>query len=572
MMQLDPRNLNSLWCSTWIETWVREGLRHAVICPGSRSTPVTFALAGHEAVTTTPVLDERVAGFHALGLARSTGKPVVIVCTSGSAAAHFLPAIIEAHETGTPLIAVTTDRPPELRECAAGQTIDQQKLYGSYASWYHELALPELSEGLFGYLRQTVRQAWARAVAQGPVHLNAPFRDPLPPVPDGGAATEFAAHLDETFFESPADPISSGITLAHQVTTQRGVIVAGQSMPVDPQSYTETLVAYYRATGWPILADGLSPIRSYAGPDVPVISSYDVILRDDRLAQELTPRYVLGLEGWPTSKALRGWIEQSQAEILMVSPLAGSRDAVHGRTREITAPATSLRFEKGTRPDPSYAARWLQADDAVRQQMDSWMEGSAAKGFEGKVAWRLGRELTSEDNLILASSMPVRDWEYFSSRRSDGPRVYSNRGANGIDGNLSTACGVAAGSGRRTIMLAGDLAFLHDAGALALQPELKVPVTVIVINNNGGGIFEHLPISQFQPEFERYFATPQSVDLAGLCSAYGISHRIATTEDPWIDREAPAGMQVVEIRTDRKKDAAARKKLFRDLAKSALTE
>jgi len=568
MNPLDSRNLNSLWCSVWIETWVREGLVHAVICPGSRSTPLTMALARHPRVQAVPVLDERSAAFYALGLARSSGHPVVIVCTSGSAGSHFLPAVIEAKETGTPLIVVTADRPPELRDCAAGQTIDQQKLFGDYAIWYHEMALPELTEGLFVYLRQTARQAWRRADQAGPVHLNAPFRDPLPPVSDRGEATEFATQLDEAFFELPKSPARTELTLAHQLTTQRGVIVAGQAMPTAVDAYVARLVSYARATGWPILADGLSPLRFGAAPDVVVVTTYDVILRNERVARELTPRYVLGLEGWPTSKALRRWIEQSQAEVLMVSPLSGSRDAGHGRTREITAPATCLRFDDGAKRDSDYARAWQTAEHGVRQALAAWMQSKAADGFEGKLAWRLGRDLSSDHNLVLASSMPVRIWEYFSGASENGPRVFSNRGANGIDGNLSAACGVAAGSGRPTILLSGDLAFLHDAGGLALQPHLTVPVTVVVINNQGGGIFEHLPVAKFDPEFERYFATPQQVDLAALCSAYRVGHRIATTAEELVSADASAGIEVVEIRTDRKQDAATMKKLFRDIARS----
>ncbi len=568
MKSLDSRNLNSLWCSVWVETWVQEGLRHAVICPGSRSTPLAMALARHPEVRATPVLDERSAAFFALGLARAAHQPAVVVCTSGSAGAHFLPAMIEAKETATPLIVVTADRPPELRECASGQTIDQTKLFGDYARWYHELALPELTEGLFAYLRQTVRQAWNRAIAAGPVHLNAPFRDPLPPLPDDGAASDFADQLDASFFAHPDLPRSTGLTLAHQVTTQRGVIVAGQSMPRDVTAYAAKLCEYARATGWPILADGLSPARFHAADDITVVSTYDTILRNERVARELTPRYVLGLEGWPTSKVLRAWIEQSQAEVLMVSPLAGNRDGVHGRTREISAPATSLRFDTGARIDPVYANAWQQAEDVVREKIDSWMGFAEVEGFEGKVAWRLSKELSAGHNIVLASSMPVRDWEYFSRTRHQGPTVFSSRGANGIDGTLSTAAGVAAGSGRPTVLLCGDLAFLHDANGLALHHEITGDLTVVVINNQGGGVFEHLPVAEFDPEFERFFATPQQTDLASLCAAHSVPHRLVTTEEVLLGSAVQPGFNVVEIRTDRKRDAATRKKLFRECSRA----
>lgn len=569
MNPLDARNVNSLWCSVLVETLVREGLQFAVISPGSRSTPLTMAFGRHPGVETIVSVDERSAAFHALGLARASGRPVVLVCTSGSAGAHYLPAIIEAHETGTPLIAITADRPPELRDCRSGQTINQHQLYGNYTSWYHEYATPALDELQFAYLRQTTRQAWDQARAAGPVHLNAPFRDPLPPMPDGGEAAAFATQVDDEFWTRPAaDSIESKLRLVHQVTTNRGLIVAGPAYASDQEDYARRIHDLARATGWPVLADGVSPARHFAPDDVTVVAHYDLILRNRTLARDLTPRYVVGLESWPTSKVVREWLGQSPAEILMVSSRPTAADAIHGRTREITAPVSALEFRGKPTADPSYARAWADAEERAVHALGTWMAGEACASFEGRVAWGLAQLPLRDWSLVLASSMPVRDWEYFASARPRGCRVYSSRGANGIDGTVSTALGIARAERRPTLLLTGDLAFLHDANGLMLARSSPANLTIVVINNRGGGIFEHLPVARFEESFEELFATPTEVDLAQLCAAHAVSYAEVAVKDlaAAVQESNDHGVRVIAVRTDRKADAALRKRGFRTLA------
>ncbi|MDA7916603.1 2-succinyl-5-enolpyruvyl-6-hydroxy-3-cyclohexene-1-carboxylic-acid synthase [bacterium] len=572
MNNLDARNLNSLWSSTMVETWARSGLKRAVISPGSRSTPLAVALAQHPDIDAIPVVDERSAAFFGLGMARSTHTPVVLLCTSGSAGAHYLPAMIEAKETGVPLIAVTADRPPEMRECASGQTIDQHRLFGNYATWYHELALPELDEGRFNYLRQITRQAFTRSQQEGPVHLNLPFRDPLPPVSDGGTAEKWLAKLPADFFElAPApDWERSKARLRQRLTTQRGVIVAGPAMPEDPAAYAAHILGLSSATGWPILADALSPLRQHASEGANVVSAYDIILRDAKVARDLTPRFVVCLESWPTSKVLRTWLEESQSEMLMISERSGSRDAVHGRTREITASPLNLEIESSSEASQGFAREWQAAENRVREKIETWMTSDAAAGFEGKSTHALSATIPADSNLVVASSMPVRDLEYFWPTTNRGIQVYASRGANGIDGTLSTALGVAHASDRPTVLLTGDLAFLHDANGLMSARELDGSLTVILINNSGGRIFEHLPIGEFDPPFERFFGTPPTVDFAQLCAAHDVSHRLVSDVSEASlqgEFEAP-GLRIWEVRTDGKKDAATRKRLLRDLARA----
>ncbi|HEX2101626.1 MAG TPA: 2-succinyl-5-enolpyruvyl-6-hydroxy-3-cyclohexene-1-carboxylic-acid synthase, partial [Candidatus Synoicihabitans sp.] len=510
------------------------------------------------------------AAFFALGLARRTHRPVALLCTSGSAGANYFPAIIEAHESQVPLLVLTADRPPELRECASGQTIDQQKYFGDHVAWYHEVAVPEPRLELLRYLRQTARQAWRRACLGGPVHLNLPFRDPLPPVTDASVQELARTWDDAAFFAWPDEPTApTGLQLHQRPTTARGVIVAGPAQPEDPAGYAARVLAFANQLGRPVLADALSPVRHYARTDAGVVSTYDTILRNAALARDLTPRHVICLESWPTSKVLRSWLEQSQAEMLLVSPVAGSRDALHGRTREVVAPVTALSALGRAVDDPSYLAQWLRAESTARQALDHEL-ADTREMFEPKAAWLLARHLPAGATVCVASSMPVRDVEYVWPASDRAVRVAFSRGANGIDGTLSTALGVAHG-GSPTVLLTGDLALLHDTNGLLSARRLRGSLTVVLINNQGGGIFEHLPVAQFDPPFEEFFATPQAVDFAALMSAYGVEHVLV---NDWRQFESlmhqlPSnGVRVLELRTDRKRDAAMRKRLFAQVAAS----
>jgi len=591
--RLDWRNLNTLWGSLLAETLSRLGCRLAVVCPGSRSAPLTYALAQHPDIEAIPVLDERSAAFFALGLAQQTRQPIPLVCTSGSAAAHFFPALLEAAESGFPLLILTADRPPELRHCRAGQAIDQVKLYGHYPNWQAELAVPSADPAALAYLRQTLVHAWERTLYPfpGPVHLNVPFRDPLAPVADGSTAP--LIHLQEdpefekTFFRGVVPlctrPSFQAVRISFQAETasfwqewrgcERGVILAGPAQPVDPQRYVEAVAHLAMALGWPVLAEGLSPLRNYASLNPYLITTYDLILQRDR--PQLWPEQVIQLGSLPTSKVLRQTLAKVAPRVWRLDPRPDNGDPLHN-------PSTHLPFavEEWVAGIPEAAAKpttflqgWLTAEAQIRAALDQAMT-DLSEWFEGKVAWWLAHHLPPETPLFIANSTPVRDVEWFWPPNDRRIRPYFNRGTNGIDGILSTALGVAHcpsaphhSRKRSAVLLTGDLAFLHDSGGLRLGQQVQGSLTILLINNQGGGIFELLPIAEAGPPFEPYFATPQAVDFALLCQAHGIPHRrveswqeLAQALDP-----LPAqGVRVLEILTDRKADAQRRREWFRE--------
>ena len=428
--------------------------------------------------------------------------------------------------------------------------------------------MPQPTERMLAYLRQTVAHALARTLApmRGPVHLNAPFRDPLPPTADDSASSLEDA-IGETFFRhlDASAPTAKTIVRWTPPRTAHGLIVAGPAAGESVIHYMTLCRELAGKLGWAVVADALSPVRMAARSEdsesgFPVVTAYEAILRNETLARELTPDFVLCLGGWPTSKGLRAWLERSGAEILLVASTAANRDALHGQTRQVAGSLEALELVGDKVPERGLAERWLAAERAARGALDRAMETEHGL-FEGKAAWLLARHLPESTPMFVASSMPVRDVEYFWPATGRGIEVFFSRGANGIDGTLSTALGIAH-SNRPTVLLTGDLALLHDANGFLLRPKLTGSLTIVLINNRGGGIFEHLPVAQFDPPFEEFFATPQEVDFGRLCAAHGVEHVVIRDWIHFVDtiQALPErGMRVLEVRTDRKRDAAIRK-------------
>ncbi|MEH2370188.1 2-succinyl-5-enolpyruvyl-6-hydroxy-3-cyclohexene-1-carboxylic-acid synthase [Nostoc sp.] len=584
LMPIAYRNVNQLWAYILTETLKRLGLTCAIICPGSRSTPLAIAFAQQapeiEAIS---ILDERSAAFFALGQAKATGRPVVLVCTSGTAGANFYSAVIEASYSRVPLLIMTTDRPPELRDCHSGQTIDQLRLYGNYPNWQTELALPSADLGMLAYLRQTVIHSWEKAQTptKGPVHLNIPFRDPLAPVPDGTDLSYLRSQLEsEDFFAGIANPFPMPYTSTALSTSSpcpipkewkecdRGIIIAGVAQPQQPEEYCRAIAQLSQTLKWPVLAEGLSPVRNYAELNPYLISTYDLILRNQQLAKQLAPEMVIQVGEIPTSKELRTWIDATQSRRWVIDPSDQNLDPLHGRTTHLRISVEDIKAEEiNLSLSSDYGKQWCDAETKVRLVVDQTM-GKIDEIIESKAAWLISQILPPGTPLFIANSMPVRDVEYFWKPNNLRVRSHFNRGANGIDGTLSTALGIAHRQ-QSSVMLTGDLALLHDTNGFLIRNKFVGHLTIVLINNNGGGIFEMLPIAKFDPPFEEFFGTPQDIDFAQLCATYNVQHELITSWQQLQQELNPLPTQeirVLELQTNRKADAKWRQDNLRNFA------
>ena len=615
-MPIDFRNTNTVWASVLAETLQRLGLTTAVICPGSRSAPLTIAFALNNKIETIPILDERSASFFALGIAQKSGLPTALICTSGTAAANFYPAIIEARESRIPLLIFTADRPPELRDCHAGQAIDQVKIYGNYPNWQAELAIPSASIGMLDYLRQTIVYAIERSIfpTKGPVHLNIPFRDPLVPVPDIAVEAletqfnpeHFFAGLEPIFAGESSTPPSPLLLRGGEESIMqqwhlcsKGIIIAGVSQPQFAEKYCSAIAQISQLLNWPVLAEGLSPVRNYGKLNPHLISTYDLILRNRELADKLIPEIAIQIGDLPTSKELRNWLDKTQPKRYIIDPSHHNFDPLHGKTIHLRTSVENLATNlatiltlvppliKGestlvpplnqgglggvlTSPSNEYLQLWRNTEIQVRETIDQKISG-INKIIEPKVSWLLSQILPPATPIFIANSMPVRDVEFFWKPNNLEIKPFFNRGANGIDGTLSTALGVAHRN-QSSIMLTGDLALLHDTNGFLIKNKFVGHLTIILINNNGGGIFEMLPVAKFDPPFEEFFATPQHINFAQLCATYGVEHEVIEDWEQFKQKliSLPnSGIRVLEVQTDRRSDAKWRQDNLTKIAKGS---
>jgi len=521
-------NVAVTFCATLVDEWARRGVEHAVVAPGSRSTPMAIALAGDDRVAVHVVLDERAAGFTALGVGAATGVPAVLLCTSGTAAAEFHASVVEAHQAAVPMLVVSADRPPELQGVWAPQTIDQRELFGGAARWYCEPGPPTIDGA--PWWRDLADDAFDRTlgVTPGPVHLNLAFRDPLsgpvgelPPV--GGRAT--AAATTGAPWGVPDEELAR---LTSAVGGRRGVIVAGVRAALDDAD-ADALLGLADALGWPVLCDAPSGCRV---PRSGVVSTFDPLLRSPAVADALWPEVALRFGGLPSSKVLQQWLTSSGAVQVGVDRADRVPDPDRVLARSIPAdPATVCRQLLATDPAPApsdWLERWVALDAAGRQGIDTSL-AARSEVSEPAVAIDTLSALADGASLVVSSSMPVRDLEWYAPTRA-GVRVIANRGANGIDGVVSTAIGVALASGP-TAVLVGDLAFLHDSTALVSLRDRPVDLVIVVVDNDGGGIFSFLPQRDelSGDMFEQLFGTPHGTDLVALASAHGLEAERVTS-------------------------------------------
>jgi 2-succinyl-5-enolpyruvyl-6-hydroxy-3-cyclohexene-1-carboxylate synthase len=544
----------------------RCGLRHACTSPGSRSAPIALSLVREPRITCWSHVDERCSAFFAVGAAKVSGMPVAITCTSGTAAANFAPAVIEAFHARVPLIVLTADRPAELRDTGAGQSIDQLKLYGDAVKWFSEVGVHTASEANLRWIRQLACRSYLTAIQgrPGPVHLNFPLREPLvldsplsaDPVPGREGGRPWVA---------PAPPAARAQPSAwRRELPARTVIVAGrEERSAELGAEAARLAERCR---YPLLADPLSGARH----GQTAIARYDVLLRDQRFAERVRPELVIRVGDLPTSKPLRAWLQSLtttkqlalDAEQAWQDPAAAITELENGDPL-----AALIASHRGGAADSAWLESWTTADDAAGEAIGRVLADELS---EPLVAARLGEWLGPETTLFVGSSMPIRDVELFAPARRALPRMLSNRGANGIDGTVSSAFGAAVAADGPVVLLIGDVALLHDVGGLLAARRLGIDLTIVLINNDGGGIFHFLPLSAERDAFEQHVATPHGVRFEGLASVYGLGYSCPT--DAGELREAvtaalgSATTNLIEVRTER----AANLALHRQLTSAAL--
>ena len=520
---------------------VEHGVTDAVISPGSRSTALALCLHAQGGLRTWIQIDERSAGFFALGQARRTGRPSVLVCTSGTAAANYLPAIVEAHHAGVPMIVCTADRPPELRDWGSAQTIDQVKIYGSATRWAADLAVAGDLVPSQGRVIAHRAVASATGIDPGPVHLNWPLREPLEPlgpVPvvepapltPGDGTVAPAVPGDGTV--APAVPGDSNTIKSYE----RGVIIVGPDAAAGIEAQKDVVAAALElsaATAWPVVGEPIAGTRRACGnPAGTVIANADHLLRHPDIGKELCPDVVVRLGGMPTTKPVRLWLEtQRPTHVVLIDPANRWNDPSFVVTRHLVAdPAAVLTEAAGVvRREPAWCERWKELDlIADRVISDEIRHGPLLSAL---VASMLADVLPDGSLVMASNSMPVRELDSFV--RAEGPLIdfVGNRGASGIDGITSTALGLASQHDGPVVLFIGDIALLHDLGALFGAARSGLHLTVVCVDNNGGGIFSSLPIAARGDEvdFETLFRTPHGLDLAGFDGVGGVRVRKMTS-------------------------------------------
>jgi 2-succinyl-5-enolpyruvyl-6-hydroxy-3-cyclohexene-1-carboxylate synthase len=568
-------NRNYAFSNAFVDELARCGLRHVCIAPGSRSAPLTIAFARHSDIKTWVHLDERSAAFFAVGMAQALGEPVALVCTSGTAAANFYAAVVEARYGFVPLLVFTTDRPPELWDSGAPQTIDQVRMYGSHVKWSVLMPPPDATTALMSFVRSIACRAFAATITppEGPVHVNFPFREPLEPVVltsdfpkeeyetavdawqgrSGGAPFIRAPAVEQIVHHADIERLA-----AELVSAKRGVILCG---PQPDSEFAAAVVALSRLLGYPILADPLSQVRCGSHDRSTIVDCYDIFLRDSSVVSALTPEVVLRFGAIPNSRPVIKYLERHRAARHVAIGDSYFWTNPNQTTTELfrVAPVNFCRAMcaviNNKAAISSWARRWYKLAEITKAAVQKTLEGFDEEMFEGKVFDELSYLLPDGASVFVGNSMPIRDQDAFFPSTARCTRFLANRGASGIDGVLSSALGAAAVSTGKLVLVLGDISFYHDMNGLLAAKAYGLDATIIVINNDGGGIFSFLPQAFYQDVFETYFGTPHGLTFRAAAELYGVSYRRVQGWDQF--REivgksiAGDGATIIEVPSDR---------------------
>ncbi len=574
-MNDDPRAVLGAYVGTFVDALTRSGVRHVCVCPGSRSTPLALAFDRHPDVRVWMHLDERSAAYFALGMAKALREPVAALSTSGTAAVNFAPAVAEARYGRVPLIVLTADRPPELREASALQTIDQVRLYGTHARWFWDMPLPESSDVVLRHVGVCAARAVERALGPpaGPVHLNFPFREPLVPsferAPTSGLETPVAKRGALTLEPAAVDNLARKLAAA-----PRGIIVCG---PQDDDGFPSAVARLAQTLGWPLLADVLSGVRFGPHHDANTLDAYDAFMRDEELATELAPDLILRFGATPVSKPLQRYVEQhaGAAQIVVdVGDLWNDPSLVAGEVVRAdpawlcNALADALAGHAVANVTERWTARWRALDRAARSALAAGLR-EAGELSEPAAVSALEAVLPDGATLFAGNSMPVRDVDTFFPAGPRRLRVLANRGASGIDGVVSASLGASAVCDGPLALVIGDLSFYHDMNGLFAAKRYGLSATVLLLNNDGGGIFSFLPQAdapESRERFEELFGTPHGLDFRHAAALYGCGWQrpcsVAEVRDALAQSLASPGVQVIEVRTDRRANVDTHRRLW----------
>lgn len=559
-----------------VDELVRAGVQHFCVAPGSRSTPLALTIARQPGARLWMHIDERSAGFFALGMAKVLRAPVALVCTSGTAAANFLPAVVEAFYARIPLIVLTADRPHELRDVGAPQTIDQIDLFGKHAKWFVDLAEPDAAPELLRYVRTVAGRAVATALRgpAGPVHLNCPFREPLLPNPALSAQATAARPAGAPYVRVNAGLRAPSAETVAQLAalaagTERGLIICGAQ---DDPALAGPMTQLAAALGFPILADPLSGLRCGPHDHALIIDSYDAFLRDSAFVEQYAPELVLRCGAMPVAKPLLLYLQRhSSARQVLIDgdggwnePTLLASEVIHADARLLCDALVGV-IDAPPQRTGGWARSWQSAQAATRAAIDAHMRDIPGL-FEGKVFAEL-RDLLPEGALLYAgNSMPIRDLDTFFAGSERAVRLLGNRGANGIDGVISSALGAAAAAPGPTVLVIGDLSFYHDSNGLLAAKLHQLNATIVLLNNNGGGIFSFLPQANEPEHFETLFGTPTDLDFAPFAQLYGARYTRVTG---WGDFRGAvgasihaSGLHIVEVPTERASNVALHREFW----------
>ncbi len=577
-----PENATYACVGALVDELVRAGIEHLCLCPGSRSAPLAMSAARHPGVRLWTLIDERSAGFFAFGMAKGLRSPVALLSTSGTAAANFFPAIIEAHYGRVPLVVLTADRPRELRDCGALQTIDQVHLYGGHVKWFVDVAPPEATDDMLRYARTLACQAVARAQERppGPVHLNVPLREPLVPVPEAmpPEATRAPSAWEGRDAGRPYSVASPSLRAPDPRFVQafsqdlskapRGLIVCG---PGDDPALPGAVCRLGRVLGYPILADPLSQVRFGPHDRSLVIDSYDAMLRLEDVAKTLAPDVILRLGGLPASRPLLRYLQHHAGARQVVvdgdngwtDPNRLASDVLH---MDATLLCESLAATvRPRRSEAAWTAMWVRLGTVTRRAIQERLD-ALTEPFEGKAIAELCDLLPDGSTLYVGNSMPVRDLDTFTPGAPRAVRVLGNRGASGIDGVISSALGTAAAGTGPVVLALGDLAFYHDMNGLLAARRHRLRATIVLLNNDGGGIFSFLPQAAYPEHFEALFATPTGLDFRLAAELYGASFSRMDTWETFRARVqeglASPGLDIVEVRTTRDRNVRLHQEIW----------